>query len=73
MLLQACQIAHDLELHDVFTMFDFVFPLLLQDKINIAEPFLEEAKSMQLPFIELLDSLLDRSSSIMNMCDPYIA
>lgn len=73
LLLQACQVAHDLELHDAFTIFDFVFPLVLQDKINIAEPYLEEAKSMQLPLLELLDSLLDRSSSILNMCDPYIA
>lgn len=72
-MLQACQIAHDLELHDAFTIFDFIFPLLLQDKINIAEPYLEEAKSMQLPFIELLDSLLDRSASILSICDPYIA
>lgn len=69
---QACQFAHDLELHDSFTIFDFAFPLVLQDKINIAEPYLEQAKSSQLPLVELLDSLLDRSSSVYNMCDPYI-
>lgn len=71
-ILQACQLAHDLELHESFTIFDFVFPLVLQDKINTAEPYLEEAKSLQLPLIELLDSLLDRSSSIVSLCDPYI-
>ncbi|XP_031636670.1 exonuclease mut-7 homolog [Contarinia nasturtii] len=69
----ACQFAHDLELHDAFTIFDFVFPLVLQDKINSAEPFLEQAKSLQIPLVELLDSLLDRHSSIMNCADPYIA
>lgn len=71
--LKACQFANDLELHDAFTIFDFIFPLVLQDKINSAEPYLEQAKSLQLPLVELLDSLLERSSSVINKCDPYIA
>lgn len=68
----ACQMAHELKLHDSFTVFDFLFPLILQDKISTAELFLEQAKQLQRPLLELLDSLLDRSSSISNMCDPYI-
>lgn len=64
--------AHELKLHDAFTIFDFLFPLILQDKISTAEMYLEQATQLQRPLIELLDSLLDRSSSIGNLCDPYI-
>lgn len=69
--LQACQIAHELQLHDEFTIFEFVFPLILQDKISTAEMYLEQARDLQRPLIELLDSLLDRSSSVQNICEQY--
>lgn len=34
--------------------------------------YLEQALHLQRPFIQLLDSLLDRSSSVKNICDKYI-
>lgn len=69
--LQACQIAHELQLHDEFNIFEFLFPLILQDKISTAEMYLEQARGLQRPLIELLDSLLDRSSSVQNICEHY--
>lgn len=70
---QACHIAHELKLHEQFTIYDFVFPLTLQEKTGVAEPFLLEAKHMHRPLVMELDSLLDRSSSILNKCDAYAA
>lgn len=69
---EACQWARELQLYNEFTIFDMVFPLILQDKTNIAEEYLNKAKHLQRPLIELLDSLLDKSSSIQNRCGEYI-
>lgn len=69
---KACQWARELQLYNEFTIFDFVFPLILQDKSNFAEEYLNKAKHLQRPLIELLDSLLDKSTSIQNRCGDYI-
>lgn len=69
---EACQLAYELELFEEFTIFDMVFPLILQDKISIAETYLNKAKQLQQPIIELLDSLLDKSTSLQNRCSYYV-
>lgn len=69
---EACQWARELQLYNEFTIFDMVLPLILQDKSSIAEEYLNKAKHLQQPLVELLDSLLDKSSSIQNRCGEYI-
>lgn len=71
-IIQACNFAHELQLHEHFIIFDFLFPLVLQDKLSTVEAYLETAVHLQRPFIELLDSLLDRSKSVQNICENYI-
>ena len=69
---QACHFADELQLYEEFTIFEFVFPLILQLKSSTAEEYVERAVHMQQPLIQLLDSLLGRTSSIQNICDKYI-
>lgn len=49
-----------------------LFPLLLQDKINLAEEFLTVAKDQQLPTVQFLDSLLDRKKTVYENCDEVL-
>lgn len=56
-----------------FGIFEFVLPLFLQDKSTTAEEYLEKATHLQEPLVKLFDSLLERSQSVGNNCDPYIA
>lgn len=56
----------------IFGLFDMLFPLLLQDKINLAEEFLTVAKDQQLPTVQFLDSLLDRKKTVYENCDEVL-
>lgn len=47
--------------------------MILQDKINIAEEYLNRAVVHQRPTVELLDSLMNKSNSVRNACGHYIA
>lgn len=69
---EACQIAIELELHDEFTIYDIVLPLILQDKKTIAEEYLQKSVKLRQPLVELLDSLLEKFSSIPCKCQPFI-
>lgn len=55
-----------------FDVYQFIFPLFLQDKYTIAEDYLEKAPHLQRPLIELFDSLLNRSGTVSNNCSTYI-
>lgn len=66
------QIACDLQLYNEFTIEDFLIPLFLQDKLGILEDYLDKATSLRQPMIELLDSFLERDSSVRNLCDSHI-
>lgn len=55
-----------------FGVLDIVLPLVLQDKISVAEEYLDAAPHLQRPTIELLDSLLDKRASVYNNCGFYI-
>ncbi|XP_075156421.1 exonuclease mut-7 homolog [Haematobia irritans] len=56
----------------IFGLYDMLFPLLLQDKINLAEEFLGVAKEQQLPTVQFLDSLLDRKKTVYENCDEIL-
>ncbi|XP_062539983.1 exonuclease mut-7 homolog [Armigeres subalbatus] len=70
---EAGQIAIDLELFDEFDEHDFVMPLLMQDKISIAEDYLNKAERLQRPVVQLLDSFFDKKQSVENHCSRYIS
>lgn len=53
--------ATELQLFEDFTIYDFVLPLILQNKSAIAEKYLEKAINLQQPLLSLLDSLLDQN------------
>uniref|UniRef100_A0A1A9X004 3'-5' exonuclease domain-containing protein n=1 Tax=Glossina brevipalpis TaxID=37001 RepID=A0A1A9X004_9MUSC len=56
----------------IFGLFDLVFPLILQDRISLAEEFLMNAKQQQLPTVQFLDSLLDKKKTVYEHCDEII-
>ena len=58
---QACQLATRLRLHDQFGVEEFVTPLVLMDRSNVAELFLADSDSHQTQAVAALDDLLDRS------------
>lgn len=70
---EAGQIAFDLQLFNEFTIDDFLVPLVLQDKLGIFEDYLDKAVSLREPMIQLLDTFLQRDSSVRQICDFYIA
>lgn len=68
--------ASELNLFQEFTIFDLILPLFLQEKGSIAEDYMNKATHLRIPFVVLLDSLLDNCnsrSSVSNMLGPYIA
>lgn len=69
---EAGQIAYDLELYNEFTIDDFLIPLILQDKLGIFEDYIDKAVDLRVPMIQLLDSFLQRDSSVRAICDYYI-
>lgn len=69
---EAGQIAIDLELFEEFDEHDFVMPLFMQDKISIAEDYLNKAERLQRPVVQLLDSFFDKKQSVENHCSFYI-
>lgn len=62
-----------LGLTERFTIYDIALPLILQDKISIAEEYLDVATEIQRPIIELLDSFMDGKLSVINNSDSIIA
>ncbi|XP_058836638.1 exonuclease mut-7 homolog [Topomyia yanbarensis] len=69
---EAGQVAIDLELFDDFDEHDFVMPLFLQDKISIAEDYLNRAVRLQRPVVKLIDSFFDKKQSVESHCSWYI-
>lgn len=68
--------ASELNLFQEFTIFDLILPLFLQEKGSIAEDYMNKATHLRIPFVVLLDSLLDNCnsrSSVSNMLGPYVA
>jgi hypothetical protein len=70
---EAGQIAYDLQLFHEFTIDDFLIPLVLQDKLGIFEDYIDKAVNLRVPMIQLLDTFLQRDSSVRQICDNYIS
>lgn len=68
----AGQIAYELELFDEFSIEEFLIPLILQDKLGIFEDYLDKAINLRVPMIQLLDTFLQRDTSVRQICDNYI-
>ncbi|KAG4074788.1 hypothetical protein HA402_006427 [Bradysia odoriphaga] len=69
---EASQLAYELELFHEFSLYELVLPLILQDKISIAEEYLVKAVHLRKPLVQLLDSFLNKSSSVSHNCSNII-
>ncbi|XP_034101673.1 exonuclease mut-7 homolog [Drosophila albomicans] len=63
------QWAINLKLTHQFDMLDLAFPLIAQEKLPLAELYLEQATHQRLPFVKFLDSLLHKDKSVIEMCE----
>ncbi|XP_036319316.1 exonuclease mut-7 homolog [Rhagoletis pomonella] len=61
-----------LQITNLFDIFDIIFPLILQDKVSLAEEYLTAAKDLTLPTVQFLDSLLDKQKTVMEHCDEIL-
>lgn len=69
---QASQIVISMELFDEIPVEDLVFPLILQDKSNLIDEYLNECPSQVKPLLIFLDKLLDKTVSIREYVQHYI-
>ncbi|XP_053950068.1 exonuclease mut-7 homolog [Anastrepha ludens] len=61
-----------LQITHIFGIFDIVFPLILQDKVSLAEEYLNVAKDLALPTVKFLDSLLDKQKTVIDHCEEVL-
>jgi hypothetical protein len=69
---EAGQFACDLGLFNEFTIDDFLIPLILEDKLGIVEEYLDKAVQLRDPTVQFLDSLLEKNTSVPQMCYTYV-
>lgn len=69
---QASQIVISMELFEEIPVEDLVFPLILQDKPNLIDEYLNECPSQVKPLLIFLDKLLDKTISIREFVQQYI-
>ncbi|CAD0196138.1 unnamed protein product [Chrysodeixis includens] len=69
---QASQIVIAMELFDEIPVEDLIFPLILQDKPNLIDEYLNECPSQVKPLLIFLDTLLDKTISIRDFVQRYI-
>uniref|UniRef100_A0A0A1XQ98 Probable exonuclease mut-7 homolog n=1 Tax=Zeugodacus cucurbitae TaxID=28588 RepID=A0A0A1XQ98_ZEUCU len=62
----------NLQITHLFGIFDIIFPLILQDKVPLAEKYLNTAKDLALPTVQFLDSLLDKQKTVFEHCDEIL-
>jgi hypothetical protein len=55
---EACQLASLGKIHSFYSIEQLVVPLILQDKINVAETFLDGSTKHQKELVVLLDNIL---------------
>lgn len=69
----ACQSACDLQLYEgFFSIHDFLVPLILQDKMSVAEKYLSSAPTLQRDLVTFLDSWLDHRKPLSTFYDTYL-
>lgn len=59
----------NLQLTHQFDMLELAFPLIAQEKLPLAEEYLDQATHQRLPFVKFLDSLLHKDKSVIEMCE----
>lgn len=59
----------NLQLTHEFDMLELAFPLIAQEKLPLAEEYLDQATHQRLPFVKFLDSLLHKDKSVIDMCE----
>ncbi|EDW80266.2 uncharacterized protein Dwil_GK21051 [Drosophila willistoni] len=69
---EVTQWAINLNITHEFDMMEIAFPLLAQEKLPLAEEYLDQATNQRLPFVKFLDSLLHKNKSVMNLCEPHL-
>lgn len=69
---QASQIVIAMELYDDIPVEDLIFPLILQDKVNMIDEYLTECPDQVKPLLSFLDGLLDKNFSIREYVQKYI-
>ncbi|XP_023165470.2 exonuclease mut-7 homolog [Drosophila hydei] len=62
-----------LQLTQQFDMLELAFPLIAQEKLPLAEEYLDQATQQRLPFVQFLDSLLHREKSVIEMCEQTLS
>ncbi|KAL7741445.1 hypothetical protein ACLKA6_000770 [Drosophila palustris] len=63
----------NLQITHQFDMLDLAFPLIAQEKLPLAEQYLEQASHQRLPFVKFLDSLLHKDKSVIEMCEGILS
>lgn len=66
---EVTQWAINLQLTHEFDMLELAFPLIAQEKLPLAEEYLDQATHQRLPFVKFLDSLLHKDKSVIEMCE----
>ncbi|XP_047041379.1 exonuclease mut-7 homolog [Helicoverpa zea] len=69
---QASHIVIAMELFDDIPVEDLVFPLILQDKSNLIDEYLNECPGQAKPLLIFLDKLLDKTVSIRDYVQHYV-
>ncbi|XP_030568998.1 exonuclease mut-7 homolog [Drosophila novamexicana] len=63
----------NLQLTHQFDMLELAFPLIAQEKLPLAEEYLDQATHQRLPFVKFLDSLLHKDKSVIEMCESTLS
>ncbi|EDV99106.1 exonuclease mut-7 homolog [Drosophila grimshawi] len=63
----------NLQLTHQFDMMELAFPLIAQEKLPLAEEYLEQATHQRLPFVKFLDSLLHKEKSVIELCENILS
>ncbi|KAH8403134.1 hypothetical protein KR222_005766 [Zaprionus bogoriensis] len=66
---EVTQWAINLQLTHEFDMLELAFPLIAQEKLPLAEEYLDQATHQRLPFVKFLDSLLHKDKSVIELCE----
>ncbi|XP_026478254.1 exonuclease mut-7 homolog isoform X1 [Ctenocephalides felis] len=69
---EVCQWAICLNLNANITYADFVLPLILQDRQDLAEQYLDQNPHMQGILVKFLDGLLNKNSTVRTCIEPFI-
>ncbi|XP_030382838.1 exonuclease mut-7 homolog [Scaptodrosophila lebanonensis] len=70
---EVTQWAINLHLSHAFDMMELAFPLVAQEKLPLAEEYLDKATHQRLPFVQYLDSLLHKDKPVIELCESRLS